>query len=105
MSLMQPYPLHNNNYGTWNPLKIVKLRISDVFSATVKARLNAHIYVVVLCRSHVVILLSIGCRDGSPVQIVLLLVNKYLFSLSLFAVKNFHANHKYWWQISVTDMN
>ena len=82
MSLMQPYPLHNNNYGTWNPLKIVKLRISDVFSATLKARLNAHIYVVVLCRSHVVILLSIGCRDGSPVQIVLLLVNKYLFSLS-----------------------
>ena len=81
MSLMQPYPLHNNNYGTWNPLKIVKLRISDVFSATLKARLNAHIYVVVLCRSHVVILLSIGCRDGSPVQIVLLLVNKYLFSL------------------------
>ena len=51
------------------------------FSATVKARLNAHIYVVVLCRSHVEKLLSIGCRDGSPVQIVLLLVNKYLFSL------------------------
>ena len=65
----------------WEPFEILQVKqISKMITMYLKHS-RMHSFVSLFLCNSTEILLYIGCRDGSPVHIVLLLANKYLFFL------------------------